>query len=166
MLFMRCFLTAVFAIILSPVVLGLSDIEKTEWRVEITPEGATIPHHIDRLRFEKGGFVSIIFERKGFASSPYTLSEKGGGLIVWDAKQKSETEGALNWHGELQGNVLKGTLTWSQPDGTVVAHSLSGSLVEPEADEGKKADKKTTASGSTPASPAKSKKTFGCSLNL
>ena len=117
---------------LGSVALAASPLDGTQWRVEITPKDSEIPHHIDRLRFEKGKFTSIIFERKGFLTVPYTLTGKVGGPIAWKATQKSDTNGDLSWRGELQGDAMKGTLVWKQPDGTVINHSFIGSRAKEE----------------------------------
>jgi hypothetical protein len=117
---------------LGSVALAASPLEETRWRVEITPKGSEIPHHIDRLRFENGKFTSVIFERKGFLTVPYTPTGKVGGPIAWEARQKSDTDGDLSWHGEVQGDAMKGTLVWKQPNGTVINHSFIGSRVKEE----------------------------------
>ena len=116
---------AVFSI-LGSVALAESPLDGTEWRLEITPKGAEIPFYIDWVRFEDGNFTSVIFERKGFLTSRYTLTEKGDGPIVWEVKQKSETEGDLSWRGEPQEDAMTGTLRWTQADGTVIDHTLTG----------------------------------------
>lgn len=118
--------------LLSPMALAASPLDGTQWRVEITPKGAEIPHYIDRLGFKEGKFTSVIFERKGFLSSPYTLTDKKGGPIVWEVKQKSEAEGDLSWQGELKGDAMSGTVSWKQADGTVVDHTFTGSPAKEE----------------------------------
>ena len=108
------------------VALAASALDGTQWRVEMTPTGAVIPFYIDRVHFDDGKFTSVVFERKGFPSSLYTLTENAGGPIVWEVKQKSETEGNLSWHAELQEDAMDGTVVWKQPDGTVINYTLTG----------------------------------------
>ena len=126
------FMGMVIFSIVGSVALGAPPLDGTQWRVEITPKDSEIPHDIDRLRFENGKFTSVIFERKGFLTVPYTLTGKVGGPNAWEAGQKSDTNGELSWHGELQGDAMKGTLVWKQPDGTVINHSFIGSQAKEE----------------------------------
>src|SRR3989338_821833 len=93
-------------------------LDGTKWRIENTPEGAPIPHHIDRDIFGGGGFTSVIFERKGFPAASYTATEKGD-VISWEVKQQNDTQGELVWQGEITGEALTGTLVWKQKDGKV-----------------------------------------------
>ncbi|MBI4365183.1 MAG: hypothetical protein HY543_00015 [Deltaproteobacteria bacterium] len=129
----------------------------TRWRVEITPEGATIPHHIDQIRFQEENFASAIFERKGFQASSYLQGKSPEGNIMWDASQKSESEGDLLWHGEIKGDTMTGTLVWKQPDGKFVKHTLAGT---PSVDE-PAAPAEGAAKG---AAGAKTGSKWGCSL--
>jgi hypothetical protein len=97
--------------------------------VEITPKGAEIPWYVDQFRFEDGNFTSVIFARRGFSTSRYTFTEQGGGPLIWEATQTSETEGTLSWRGELEGDSMKGTVIGEQPDRTVVNHTFTGRKV-------------------------------------
>jgi len=112
--------------VMGGVALAASALDGTKWRVEMTREGGVIPSFIDRVHFDDGKFTSAIFERKGFRSSLYTLTEDPGGPIIWEVKQKSETKGDVSWHGELKGDAMGGTAVWKQPDGTVISYTLTG----------------------------------------
>lgn len=132
-----------------------SKLDDTDWRVEITPEGATIPHHVDLIHFKEGNFLSVIFQRKGFSSSPYTHKSKSG---MWEAKQTNEAAGELSWEGEIKGEALTGTLTWKKPDGSSVKHALVGGPAPPPEEEeaaSPDAEKKTTVAGKTTAATKK-----------
>lgn len=113
---------------LGGIALAASPLDGTQWRVELTPKGATIPFHVDRVRFEEGNFTSAIFAPKGFSMSRYTLTEKTGGA-VWTTTQKSPTEGTLSWRGELKGESMNGTLSWEQPDGKIESYTFTGRKV-------------------------------------
>lgn len=158
MIFLRWFLI-VIAFMGSLATFAASPLVGSRWRVEITPEGETIPHHVDQLRFQEQNFTSAIFERRGFPTSPYTQSKTADGSVVWDAMQASDTEGNLFWHGELQGEAMTGTLVWKKTDGTIINHSLAGSpAVEeaaPSAEEAKGTSEKATGK----------KSRWGCSFN-
>ncbi len=112
--------------VMGGVAIAASVLDGTKWRVEMTPKGSAIPQYIDRALFQDGNFTSVIFERKGFLTSRYTVTEKEGSLIVWEVTQTSEPEGTLSWRGELQGDAMTGTLRWIQADGTVVNHTFTG----------------------------------------
>lgn len=146
-------------------------LDGTQWRVEITPEGATIPHHVDRILFNEGKFTSKIFERRGFPSASYS-----GSASSWSAEQTG-AEGELNWKGSIEGEALKGTLVWKQADGKVVTHALVGipyveEVIPPEGG-GPETTATVPGTPSTPSQtggqkPQKSQKSkkgfFGCSL--
>lgn len=141
---------------LSAVALAASPLEETEWQVEITQEGMTLPQYVDRLRFKEGKLVSVIFERKGFSASPYTLTAAG----VWKAEQKNDAVGNLTWHGELRGEKMTGTLVLKEPDGKVTNYALNGSPAVA-VEEGE-----TPAPEGTSLPTKKGKKGFfGCSLS-
>ena len=112
--------------VMGSVALATSALDGTKWRVEMTPEGSVIPHFIDRVYFDDGKFRSVIFERKGFRGSPYTLGKNSGGPIVWEVKLMSDTKGDVSWHGELKGEAMEGTAVWNRSDGTVISYTLSG----------------------------------------
>ncbi|MBI4374595.1 MAG: hypothetical protein HY542_06935 [Deltaproteobacteria bacterium] len=144
-----------------------SPLDKTEWRVEITPEGAAIPHHVDRILFKDGVFTSVIFERRGFPTTPYTASKKGGGSVTWKSKQKHISDGTLVWEAEISGDALNGTMVWEKPDGTVVKHALVGGPPLEETAEAGAAAPATTPGASTTSTVKRSaakKGFFGCSL--
>ena len=110
---------AVFSI-LGSVALAESPLDGTEWRVEITPKGSTIPSYIDWVLFEDGKFSSEIFKRKGFPPVQYTLTKKKKGPRVWEGTQKNEAEGKLSWRGELKEDTMTGSLRWTHADGKTV----------------------------------------------
>ena len=111
--------------VMGGVAIAASVLDGTKWRMEMTPKGSSIPHFIDRVNFDDGKFRSAIFERKGFHSSLYTLTNSGG-PIVWEVKLKSDTKGDVSWYGELNGETMDGTAVWTRSDGTVVSYALSG----------------------------------------
>ena len=121
----------VFSLVVSLALAGGS-LDGTQWRLEITPSGEKVPFYIDRIVFKDGKFVTMIFERKGFMASRYNLTEKAGGLVVWETTQTSDAEGTLSWHGELKGEAMVGSVGWKQPDGTIVNHTFTSSRVTEE----------------------------------
>lgn len=153
MSFIYRFMWVVMVVVSSATVVAASPLEGTKWRVEITPEGATIPHHIDRCTFQDGKFSSVIFERRGFTSVPFTAAEKAGGTVAVEMQQTSEAAGDLTWQAEVQGDALKGTLVWKQADGKAVTHALVGSPAVEEA---------PVPEAAAPAKKAKGM--FGCTL--
>jgi len=128
--------------VMGGVAIAASVLDGTKWRMEMTPKGSAIPHFIDRIHFDDGKFTSVIFARKGFRSSLYTLTENAGGPIVWEVKLKSNTKGDVSWHGELKGESMDGTAVWNRSDGTVISYTLSG---RPGVDEPAEPEKKSAA---------------------
>lgn len=157
MKFVRWFMVAAVFSIAGTAVFAASPLEETQWQMEITQEGMTLPQYVDRVRFADGKLVSVIFERKGFPSVSYTDTKQGDSL-VWDANQKADALGELVWHGELTDGKIAGTLIFKQPDGTVTNYALSGT---PAVEEAAAASAEETATA-----PAKKTKKgfFGCSL--
>jgi len=135
-------MAVVIVSVMGGVALATSALDGTKWRVEMTPEGSSIPHFIDQVHFDDGKFTSAIFGRKGFQSSLYTLGKDTGGPIVWEVKLKSDSKGELAWHGELNGEAMDGTAVWSRSDGTVISYKLSGrpGVDEPEPEKKSEAD--------------------------
>jgi len=128
--------------VMGGVALAASVLDGTKWRMEMTPKGSAIPHFIDRIHFDDGKFTSVIFARKGFRSSLYTLTENAGEPIVWEVELKSDTKGDVSWHGELKGDSMDGTAVWNRSDGTVISYTLSG---RPGIDEPAEPEKKSEA---------------------
>lgn len=121
MKFNRVFAFVVVVVLVFASVGLAASLDGTDWKVEITPEGATIPHHVDLIYFKGGSFTSAIFQRKGFSSSAYS-----GKSDAWNVEQANEAGEALTWKGEIQGEKLTGTLTWKMADGKVVKNNLVG----------------------------------------
>lgn len=129
--FSRLFgLVAVTALFICATSVAAAELDGTEWQVDITPEGATIPHHVDRVRFENGNFVSVIFERRGFQPTTYN-STGAADAATWEVAQGDDTVGRLAWKGQIEGEKLTGTLMWTQPDGTVQQNALLGRPAPP-----------------------------------
>ena len=125
MLFKRFFMMAV-VVSLAWISLSLaaSSLAGSRWRVEITPQGETVPHFVDQIRFQREVFGSAVFERRGFPSAAYTQIPGSGNAVEWEAKQQSDSEGSLAWTAEFKENTMKGSLVWRKPDGKVVKYSL------------------------------------------
>lgn len=115
------------------VAMAAAPLDSTLWRVEITPEGSTIPQYVDRITFQDGKFNSAIFARKNIQPTPYTHAEKPDGFLSWDVDQKSDTAGELTWRGMRKGDALTGSLIWKQPDGKVIKYAMVGGPVVDEA---------------------------------
>lgn len=159
MRFVRWLMVAAVFSVPGTAVFAASPLEGTLWQMEITQEGMTLPQYVDRVRFEEGKLVSVIFTRKGFPTVSYTEAKKGDS-VVWGANQKSDALGELEWHGELMDGKITGALVFKQTDGTAISYALSGTPAVEESEEG--------VSGEGTVAPAAVKKTkkgfFGCSL--
>jgi hypothetical protein len=64
----------------------------------------------DTLLFADGRFRSTACDRYGYGDSPYT-ARLDGDRILFDAETESPRWGHLQWHGQVTGNRLDGTLT-------------------------------------------------------
>ncbi len=125
---MSGFMGLVALFVLGSVALAASPLDGTQWQIKLTNTAAKTPSE-DRIRFEKGRFISPLFQPKGFPTSNYTLTEEKGGPVIWETMQTSQAEGTLSWRGELGGQTMRGIASWRKPDGTVVNYNFAGSKV-------------------------------------
>jgi len=82
----------------------------------------------DQLVFERGGFESRNCVAAGLLMTSYA-AEAYEGTITFAAQTAAESAGFVEWSGDVEGDRIEGTLTWTAPDGRVVYFSFSGRRV-------------------------------------
>lgn len=89
--------------------LALTNLDQTVWQVELIPTSGRGEIVRDRIRFEKGQFISEALSAMGFGPAAFVLKPGEGGM-VWLADQAAPTGSQAAWRGEWKGDALKGTL--------------------------------------------------------
>ncbi len=121
----------------------LSDLEGTSWTVKVTPDALAKKKgeksFDDTLIFANGTVTMTACVKAGFAPSGYTAS-RAGEVWLFKTEQTSKKEGQTVWFASLSGSAIKGTMTWTKPDGTILHYAV----------EGKNAENKTPTTPSAP----------------
>jgi len=111
----------------------LSDLEGTSWTVKVTPDALAKKKgekpFDDALIFANGTVTMTACVKVGFAPSGYTASRTGEAWL-FKTEQTSKKEGQTVWFASLSGNAIKGTMTWTKPDGTVLHYAVEGKNAE------------------------------------
>ena len=97
-----------------------------------TGEKGKKPHHVDVLIFDHGRFTSSECFQFGFGGGPYTATVRPDS-IQFNAVTRSPTHGVMEWSGELRGNTLEVTYTWTKKRWLWTTHRkywFKGKLVE------------------------------------
>jgi len=82
----------------------------------------------DTFIFVSGTFRSTACDEYGFNATPYTTTPEEGDVVVFDAVAFSEAEGAMTWHGRVDGEDLEGTVVWEKPGQEPIEYWFWGSI--------------------------------------
>jgi hypothetical protein len=101
------------------------------WTVTVTPDedaARTEKEFKDTLTFKGMQFTAEKFNKQhGIKPAEYTEDTRSGLAATFKCEAKSETgDGTVVWTGQSTGGQLKGELTWTKKDGTVVKYSFTG----------------------------------------
>jgi len=89
-----------------------SQIDGTEWEVELIPSSGEGKRLSDTLTFEGGKITSNRLSQKGFPSSNFTLTKREGeDVVIWETMQTSEEEGLSFWRGEIRDTAMRGVFS-------------------------------------------------------
>jgi hypothetical protein len=88
-------------------------LDESHWTVELErmfadEAQAAVP---DTLIFSKGHLTSAQFTGLGYSAGPFSLSIGTTGLPVWEATQLNPNDGIVIWRGELDRDVIRGTVS-------------------------------------------------------
>ena len=107
-----------------------ASLEGSKWSVTITPDAAAVKQgqkpSKDTLIFKAGKLTSTACVKYGFLASPYTSAAAQTGAWSFTTEQTSPKEGKMSWMGEASGNLVKGTMTWTKGDGSVLNYTFEG----------------------------------------
>jgi len=101
------------------------------WKIKVTPDGdasnAGEKEVDDKITFKGSKFVSETWKKKHkFEAADYEEDSRSGVIAQFKAKLESKTGGKMEWSGTTSANQIKGEVTWTKPDGTVLKYSFSG----------------------------------------
>jgi hypothetical protein len=103
--------------------------EGTKWKVTVTPEdgSAGAKEFQTILEFKGGKFTSSECAKMGFKPVEYDEEMAPGGLAAsFTAEPVSEKHGKAKWHGNVTAGEMRGEMTLTKPDGTVVDYTIKG----------------------------------------
>ncbi len=105
------------------------------WKINIMPDedarNAGEKKEIeDKVTFKGSKFVSARWKKEHrFEPVDYEEDSRSGLIAKFTAKPKSKTGGTMEWTGTATGNAIKGEITWTKLDGTVLKYSFEGEKV-------------------------------------
>ena len=134
---MRSRMTLTFAVMtvasiaLAPLALArmAQPFEGTKWKVTVTPEDESggAKEFQTVIEFKGGNFTSSECAKAGFKPVEYKEEMSPGGLAAsFTAESQSEKEGKAKWHGNVTAGEMRGEMTWTKKDGTVVEYTIKG----------------------------------------
>lgn len=101
------------------------------WNITVVPDSATVQkggvQFADAMIFERAESAELLTENfayLGFNAGPYVVTEEKP--LEFTATMESGTKGRLNWTGIVSDGALRGSLTWTKPDGAVWVFSYTG----------------------------------------
>ncbi len=140
-----------------------SPLDGTAWLLTITTPAEKTPL-TDVIRFDQGTFLSSLFRPKGFSPSRITLTEEKGRPLIWETLQTSSNRASISWHGEVEGNAVRGVALLRQPTGGNVTYTFTGlktrvaALAAPPAPAASQPKAQAPAPTATPKAKPKAKK--------
>ena len=106
-----------------------SPLDGTKWTVKVTPDEESAKKgekaFDDTLMFKNNKVTMSACVKKGFKASEYTATQVGQ---TWNfsTEQTSTLHGKSEWKAEITGDVIKGTLTVTKKDGSVLNYTFDG----------------------------------------
>ncbi len=102
----------------------------TSWEIEVQSV-MTLPQTAgakDTLKFKDGAVTSQELSAKGFGASKYTWKMRDDGTGVWETVQVSKDGAMVQWHGEWDGQVMHGIMSYEAPGKEIVTSSFVGTI--------------------------------------
>ena len=104
-------------------------LDGTKAKVKVVPEQAAADkgekEFDDTLTFADDKFTSAAFLAKGFKPASYR-GEVEQNEAEFEVEQTSESDGVINWLGEIRGKKVLGRLQWRKKDGTNLSFDFEG----------------------------------------
>ena len=104
-------------------------LDGTKWKIRGLPDEAATrmgeKPSKDALIFKAGNMTSTACVKYGFKASPYAASQSGTAWSV-NTEQVSPKHGKMTWAGQVNGEVITGTMVWTKIDGTMLHYTFEG----------------------------------------
>ena len=104
-------------------------LDGTAWAVKVTPDAAAMKMgekvFEDVIMFNGGLVAMSECVKAGFKPSSYAAQKDGEGWS-FSTEQVSEKEGKSVWSGDILAGKIKGTMTATKKDGTILKYSFEG----------------------------------------
>lgn len=107
---------------------GARGLDGTHWKMRFRSARSWL--HIwkaDTLSFESGQFRSDEISSYGFQQAAYA-AKRDDGSEVWRSTLYNPDGERTDWQGVLEGDHMKGSFTWSKPDGQTRTYKFSAKL--------------------------------------
>lgn len=124
-------LASLFLVLSAPAETFARDALVGTWKIKVAPDAdaaKTGEKEIDdKITFKGSKFVSETWKKKHkFEAADYEEDSRSGVIAQFKAKLESKTGGKMEWSGTTSANQIKGEVTWTKPDGTVLKYTYSG----------------------------------------
>ena len=102
------------------------------WKIKISPDedarrAGEKKDIEDRITLKGSTFVSERWKKEHkFEAAPYEEDTRRYGIAQFSAKPESKTGGKMEWSGMVAASEMKGEITWTKPDGTVLKYTFQG----------------------------------------
>src|SRR5687768_4412189 len=105
--------------------------EGTKWKITVTPDdeaaAAGAKEFETVIEFKGGKFSSSECAKVGFKPVEYKEETSPGGFAAnFTAEPESVKEGKAKWHGNATAGEMRGEMTWTKKDGTVLNYLIRG----------------------------------------
>ena len=127
----RTVLCVLFALVLAPAVARADALVGT-WKIKILPDDDAIKagekkEIEDKVTFKGSKFTSARWKKDHkFEAVDYEEDSRRGVIAKFTARPQSKTGGKMEWTGTATANTMKGEITWTKADGTVLKYTFEG----------------------------------------
>jgi hypothetical protein len=107
------------------------------WKIKISPDedarrAGEKKDIEDRITLKGSTFVSERWKKDHkFEPVAYEEDTRRYGIAQFSAKPESKTGGKMEWSGMVAASEMKGEITWTKPDGTVLKYTFQGEKAPP-----------------------------------
>lgn len=111
---------------------ALADALVGTWKLKITPDedarrAGEKKEIEDKVTLKGSKFVSARWKKEHkFEPVDYEEDTRRGPIAKFTAEPESKTGGKMRWTGTVTGNVMKGEITWTKPDGAELKYTFEG----------------------------------------
>ncbi|MGB7157767.1 MAG: hypothetical protein WBD40_06855 [Tepidisphaeraceae bacterium] len=124
-------LASIVLLLAAPIQAFARDALVGTWKIKVTPDDdarkAGEKEIEDKVTFKGSKFVSETWKKKHkFDAADYEEDSRAGLVAQFKSNPVSKTGGKMEWSGTATGSAIKGEITWTKPDGTVLKYTFEG----------------------------------------